>query len=86
MGKRDRVPIASVGWLFWFIVFVLALGPAVYLSFQVVDEDQAAPIPVGMGVILAGFLAAIVAWIVNAILFQRGKRIRAMTRKKVKKR
>jgi uncharacterized membrane protein (DUF485 family) len=86
MGKQVREPIVSVGWLFWFIVFVVVLGPAVYLSFQVVDENEAAPIPVGMGVILAGFLAAIVAWIVNAILFQRGKRIRAITRKKVKKR
>ena len=51
-----------------------------------VDEGEAAVIPLGLGIILAGFLAAVIAWIVNAILHYRAKRIREATRKKAKKR
>lgn len=86
MAKQSRNSLDSVGWLFWFIVFLVALIPSVYFAFQVVTDDQAAPIPVGMGVILAGFIAGIVAWSVNAVLQTRAKHIHEATRKKVKKR
>ncbi|GMV90819.1 MAG: hypothetical protein AMXMBFR82_05970 [Candidatus Hydrogenedentota bacterium] len=86
MAKQERKPLDSVGWLFWFIVFAVALIPSVYFAFQIVNEDQAPPIPVGMGVILAGFIAGIVAWVVNAVLHLRAKRFHETARKKSKKR
>jgi uncharacterized membrane protein len=85
MAKKARTSIDSVGWLFWFVVFLVLLGPSIYLSFQWVTEDEAAPIPVGMGVLLAGFVAAIVAWIVNSILQARARRQQSEARKKAKR-
>lgn len=86
MAKQERKPLDSVGWLFWFIVFLIASIPSVYFAFQIVDEEQAPPIPVGIGVILAGFIAGIVAWVVNAVLHARAKRFYEAARKKAKKR
>lgn len=86
MAKQARTPIDSVGWVFWFIAFIVFLGPSIYLSWQVVRDDQAAPIPVGMGAILAGFLAALLSWVVNTVLQTRSKRRHTEARKKGKKR
>ena len=86
MAKQVRTSIDSVGWLFWFVAFLVLLGPSIYLSWQVVSENEARVIPVGLGTILAGFLAAMVAWIVNSILHIRVKRRHTESRKKTKKR
>lgn len=86
MAKRDQDVMDSVGWRFWLIVFVVLLIPCLYLAWNVVDDDEAFPIPIGMGTILSGFLAAVVAWVVNMILQSRARRLHEATRKKAKKR
>jgi len=86
MAKQRQGRIDSVGWVFWFIAFLVLLAPAIYFCIQIVDEDKELPIPVAMGVLLALFLAAIVSWIVNTILQTIAKRKYTNTRKKAKKR
>lgn len=85
MAKQTRPRLEAVGWLFWSIAFAVLLGPSIYGAWQVVMDDQEWPIPVGMGVLLAGFLAAIVAWIVNSILYMRNKRLHVEAKRKSKK-
>jgi len=86
MAKQARTSIDSVGWRFWFVAFLVLLVPSIYFSWQVVSEKEAWPIPAGLGAILAGFLAAMVAWIVNSVLHLRLKRRHMEARKKTKKR
>ena len=86
MAKQTRTKIESVGWLFWSIAFALLVGPNIYGAWQIVTEEQKWPVPFGMGILSAGFLAAILAWVVNSFLHLRNRRQHAEARRKSKSR
>lgn len=85
MAKKGPVHQRTVGWLFWFITFVILLAPSVYGAYQVVNPDEEWPVPIGVGSLMAGMFAGCVAWVVNSILHVHFKRQQAAARKLAKK-
>ena len=85
MTKQPQHRFESVGWLFWFIVFAAALFPCIYGSYQIVAKDVETVVTVGMGTLLAAFVAACVAWGVNSVLSARTRRQQARARKQSKR-
>lgn len=66
----------AAGWGFWSIVFLILLGPSIYVSFQISYEQSSMLVIVVVGMSIAAFIAGIVTFIVNMILQSRAERIR----------
>jgi len=80
IGKLD-----SAGWGVWLISFVVLVFPCVYGAFQIVDEEQPPYVPLFMGGLFAGFVSAVVTWIMNVAIQARVKRERMQERRKNRK-
>jgi len=76
-SKKAKAPIDSVGWLFFFVVLILLLGPVWYLLWTNRSADAEVPAIVGAGLLFAGVLAGLVTWVVNWALGARADRIAA---------
>ena len=86
MAKKDSFEFDAAGWLFWLIVFVALIGPAIYGCSKIVYARTSAVVPIGMGVVGAAVGAGVVSWAVNAVVQRRRKKKRLAERKKSKKR
>ena len=75
----------AAGWGFWSIVFLILLGPSIYLSFQISYEQSSMLVLVIVGFSIAAFIAGIVTFIVNAILQTRAERFRRAAQGSTKK-
>jgi len=83
--KKGWLDFDAAGWLFWTVVFLLALGPCLYGSWHLVYDDASRWIPLSMGFVFAALIAGFLSWAVNAVLQRRVKKRRLSERKKAKK-
>lgn len=80
--------IESVGWIFWAVCSVLLLVPNYFLSrFLIYDYSIGARIGLTIG--MSAIVGAIIAWVVNDILYRRNlaryKEAKKRERKKKRK-
>ena len=75
----------AAGWGFWSIIFLITLGPSIYLAFRISYEQTSMLVTVVVGFSIAAFIAGVVTFIVNAVLQSRAERIRRAHRSKTKK-
>jgi len=83
--KKNWLDFDAAGWLFWVVVFLIALGPCLYGSWHLVYPEVSRLIPLSMGFVLAALSAGFLSWAVNAVLQRHGKKRRSSERKKTKK-
>lgn len=86
MNQKRSFRLEYAGWLFWLITTAILVGPTTYAAFQLVREQEGPLVPIGIGVIVAGFSGGLITWAVNAVLQRRLKERRAVARKKARKR
>jgi hypothetical protein len=67
----------SVGWGFWLIVFVVAVGPCIYGLLKIGDEGVEPIVLVTFGTLAAAMVAGLFSWVVNFLLQARVSRARA---------
>lgn len=86
MSKGHWLDFDAAGWVFWLIVSLVLLGPAVWLSWKIVDPYVSRIYPVGIGAIGAIIGASFISTGVNYLIQLRRKKVRLTERKKAKKR
>lgn len=75
----------SVGWGFFLGVLALLAGPCAVVSWVITKAEAAAMERIGLGIVSAALLAAIISWGVNELLHQRNLRRLAAEKKTEKK-
>ena len=76
----------AAGWLFWFVVLAVFVGPCIYAVRLLAYAEASWPPIIGIGVFLAVVMAGLTTWIINTLLQQRQTKLRRAARKKAKKR
>ncbi len=80
--------IESVGWIFWAVCSILLLVPNYFLSGLLLYDNSLGP-RIGLTVGMSAVLGAIIAWVVNEILYRinlsKYKEMKKKIRKKKKK-
>ena len=66
MSEEPR--FASVGWKFLGVAWLICLVPTYYFVFSVTMDNTPAALRLGSIAFMAGFVAAIITWIVNTLL------------------
>jgi len=79
--KPTKQPIETVGCIFWLAIFLLTLGPSIYLCWRVTYEDTTLWAPAIFGLSGAALLAGVISLIVNSILQHRVEKRRKSERK-----
>lgn len=85
MSKGNWLDFDAAGWLFWSVVSLVLLGPAVWLSWKIVDPYASRLYPVAIGAIGAIIVASFISTGVNYLVQLRRKKQRLTERKKSKK-
>jgi len=85
VSKGNWLDFDAAGWVFWSIVSLALLGPAVWLAWKVVDPYVSRLYPVGIGAIGAIIGASFISTGVNYLIQLRRKKTRLTERKKAKK-
>ena len=85
MAKKSTQKIEGAGWLCWSITFVVLLFPCCYYSWIYTDVSVARFVPIGFGAAVAGFVAGLFTWVVNAIIQNRVERRKRQERKNKKR-
>ena len=81
----SKQPIESVGWVFWLVIFFVAIAPSIYLCWRVTYEGTTLWAPAIFGVLAAALIAGVFSWIVNSILQRRVEQRRKTERRQTKK-
>ncbi len=80
--------IESVGWIFWAICSIISLFPNYFFSGFLL-YDNSVGVRIGLTIGMSAVIGAIIAWVVNEILYRinlaKYKEIRKKERKKKKK-
>lgn len=66
MSEEPRY--ASVGWIFLGITWLICLAPTYYFIYSVTMDNTPVALRLGSIAFMAGFVAAIITWIVNTAL------------------
>lgn len=77
MAKPRKPLIEAAGWGFYGVTFLLLLGPALYLSYNLKYDDTSAMVWIGLGLMGAATLGVVITTIANTIIQARLGRIRA---------
>ncbi|HUW59492.1 MAG TPA: hypothetical protein VMZ06_00690 [Candidatus Bathyarchaeia archaeon] len=85
MSKGNRLDFDAAGWVFWSVVSLALMGPAVWLAWKIVDPYVSRIYPIGIGAIGAIIGASFVSTGVNYLIQLRRKKVRLTERKKSKK-
>ena len=85
MTKKSTPGLDALGWKFWGIAFGVLCIPLIYGSFQIVRKEQPLFVPISLGVITAGFCAAVVTWAANSLLQAVQSRTAVAAKRKRKK-
>lgn len=86
MSKSSWWDFDAAGWLFWTVVSLILLGPAVWFAWQIVDPYVSRFYPVGLGAIMAIVGASLISTGANYLIQKRRKKQRLAERKRAKKR
>lgn len=81
MGKTKPFRIEAAGWGFWLIATLLLVGPCVYGAFQLTQSHLSRDIPIGIGVIAAALIGAVVTLAANTVIQQAHARRKAAERR-----
>lgn len=68
MAKKSSAKLEALGWKLWAVTFVILCIPLIYLCFRIVRTVEPWFVPLSLGMIGAGFSAAIVTWAANSTL------------------
>jgi len=60
----------SVSWKFFLVSLAILVGPCIWLTFEYTYDTSTTGMRIGLGVTLASFVAAILTFVVNEILFR----------------
>ena len=85
MEKEKRFKLEAAGWGVWGVLALILVGPMIYYASTLVQKDTPGTVPVGIGVIFAAVVAALVTWIVNSVLQSIYNRKKLATRKQAKR-
>lgn len=81
MGKSKPFRIEAAGWGFWLIATLVLAGPCVYGAFQLTQSHLSRDIPVGIGMIAAALIGAVVTFAANTVIQRAHARRKAVERK-----
>lgn len=85
MSKNNWLDFDAAGWVFWSIVSLVLLGPALWLAWKITDPYVSRAYPIVIGAIGAIIGASFISTVVNYLVQRRRKRLRLGERKKSKK-
>lgn len=85
MTEKKEALIDSAGWGFFLVLFVLLLGPGLYMSYSLKYTDTNAMVWIGIGTLGTATVAAILTTIANTIIQARLERKRAADRQAERK-
>lgn len=86
MSKGTSFDFDAAGWLFWSVITLLLLGPAIWLAWKIADPYASRVYPIGVGATGAILGSSFVSMAVNYVVQRRRKKQRLSERKKAKKR
>jgi hypothetical protein len=85
VSKNNWLDFDAAGWLFWSVVSLALMGPAIWLAWKIVDPYVSRLYPVAIGAIGAFIAASFISTGVNYLVQIRRKKVRLTERKKTKK-
>jgi hypothetical protein len=83
--KKKEWEFDAAGWAFWVILFLVLIGPCIYLGKIVCYDDTSPTVWVGFGIVFSAIGAGLISWAVNSVVQRRRKRQRIVERKKAKR-
>ena len=78
--------LEALGWRCFLIVYIVLIGPGIYLSFVVMREGIPWVVPFGLGLLAGALAAALLTWALNEALQRYHRKRRLDARKKARKR
>lgn len=75
----------TAGWTFWFVVFLVLVGPSWYVFWLIRYTRSHWSSTVILAIVAAAVGAGLISWAVNTLIQYRQKRQRTLQRKKARK-
>lgn len=84
--QKSSFEFDAAGWLFWTFLFLVLVGPCLWLAWRITYDTANVLVRIGMGVVSAAVGSGVLSSAVNWVLQRRRKKQRLVERKKAKKR